>query len=193
MLGSVAAVIPGLMFRNHYFLFVLPATGLMAGIALSAGARQMKRVVSPSTSLALVGMFLAAALSWSVVGEWRLLVSLPDAEVTRAIYGSNPFPESLEIADYLRRSSAPTDKIAVIGSEPQLYFYANRRAATSYIYTYALMEEQPFALRMQQEMIQQIERNQPKFIVYVQVPSSWLGRPTTTSRTSSATSPSRTS
>ena len=86
----------------------------------------------------------------------------------------NPFPESLEIADYLRREASPGDTVAVIGSEPQIYFYSHLRSATGYIYTYALMESQPFAGRMQQEMIREIEAARPRYLVFVKIPSSWL-------------------
>lgn len=58
-------------------------------------------------------------------------------------YGLNPFPESLEIGRFIRENSAENDRIAVIGSEPQIYFYSDRRAATGHIYTYALMEDLP--------------------------------------------------
>ena len=39
---------------------------------------------------------------------------------------------------------------------------------------YALMEDHDYALTMQKEMIQDIESAQPKFIVFVNVPTSWL-------------------
>ena len=42
------------------------------------------------------------------------------------MYAGNPFSESLVIADYLSRHSTPDQQIAVLGSEPQLYFYAKR-------------------------------------------------------------------
>ena len=90
------------------------------------------------------------------------------------MYGANPFPESIEIAKYLRENSTSEDKIAVIGSEPQIYFYSNRRAATGYIYTYALMEDHPYAIKMQGEMINEIESAEPKYMVFVNVLTSWL-------------------
>ena len=46
--------------------------------------------------------------------------------------------------------------MAVLGSEPEIYFLARRHSATGYIYTYGLMEAQPFARRMQDEMIREI-------------------------------------
>ena len=67
--------------------------------------------------------------------------------------------------------------MAVIGSEPEIYFYAGRRAATSYIYMYPLMEPHPFARRMQEDMIAQLERERPRFLVLVNVDTSWSRRP----------------
>jgi hypothetical protein len=98
-------------------------------------------------------------------------------KVSRLFYGGNPFPESLEIAEYLKQNSSPDDTVAVIGSEPQIYFYSNRRAATSYIYAYPLMEPHPYASQMQQEMISQIEAAKPKFLIFVNVSTSWLTAP----------------
>lgn len=97
-------------------------------------------------------------------------------EASRSTYGLNPFPESLEIARYIKNNSNDNDQVAILGSEPQIYFYSNRRSATGYIYTYALMESHPYALTMQREMIAEIERAKPKFLVFVRVATSWLVR-----------------
>jgi hypothetical protein len=92
------------------------------------------------------------------------------------MYFPNPFPESIAIADYIRNNSEPDSTIAVLGSEPQIYFYARRRSATSYLYTYSLMEHHRYALTMQQEMIREIENSRPEYLVYVKIPFSWLRR-----------------
>ena len=39
------------------------------------------------------------------------------------------------------------------------------------------MEEQPYAARMQEEMIAEIEKQKPDYVVYVQDDYSWLPRP----------------
>jgi hypothetical protein len=77
----------------------------------------------------------------------------------------------------LRAQSSPTDTIAVLGSEPQIYFYAQRHSATGFIYTYGLMEPQPYARQMQQEMIREIETARPKFLILVVASKSWLVGP----------------
>src|SRR5207245_2299788 len=74
----------------------------------------------------------------------------PDA-VARAIYGGNPFPESVAVGRYLKERTRADDRIVVIGSEPEVYFYARRRAGTRYIYMYPLFENQPYAASMQDE------------------------------------------
>jgi len=93
------------------------------------------------------------------------------------IYTESPFVESIRIAEYLREHTGRSDTIAVLGSEPQIYFYSNRHSATGHIYVYGLMEAQKYASQMQQEMIREIERARPKFLIFVVMPDSWLQRP----------------
>jgi hypothetical protein len=93
------------------------------------------------------------------------------------IYPESSFAESIRIAEYLREQTTRGDTIAVLGSEPQIYFYSDRHSATGYIYTYGLMEAQRYAGQMQQEMIGEIERADPKFLIFVVMPDSWLQRP----------------
>ena len=93
------------------------------------------------------------------------------------MYKLNPFPESIKIAEYIKAHTSKDDRIAVIGSEPQIYFYADRKSATGYIYAYGLMEPHSYASRMQLEFIQEIEASRPEYIVFVNVTTSWLPEP----------------
>ena len=174
---SFAAVCPGFLFREHYFLMLMPAAALLAGlgteaIASGAGNRAaysgFREIVMAA---AVVGMCVSA-----YAGEQKLYFEKSPDEISRFIYGGNPFPESCVIADSIRCWTGPDDKIAVIGSEPQICFYAHRKSATGFMYTYALMEEHPFARKMQEEMISEIESNRPPYMVFVNVSTSWLVR-----------------
>ena len=99
------------------------------------------------------------------------------SRATYAICGPNPFPESIAVAEYIRKHSKKEDKIAVLGSEAQIYFYSKRQSAAPYIYTYQMMETEPYAPRMQREMVEEIERSRPAYLVFVNVFASWLVRP----------------
>jgi hypothetical protein len=79
----------------------------------------------------------------------------------------------------VRENASRGDKIAVLGSEPQIYFYTRLHSATGYIYMYPLMEIQKYALQMQKEMAREIESARPKYVVLVGTPNSisWLWEP----------------
>ena len=172
--ASFAAVTPGLRFTSHYFILLVPAASLLAGVAVSALGRIAAERRAPRTATAIiVGLPLVATLTWLVHARAFLFEESPP-EIARSIYGSNPFPEAIAIADYLRAHTDESEHIAVIGSEPEIYFYAHRHAATSYLYTYPMMEPQPFARSMQEDMIAQLERERPLYIVFVNVDTSWL-------------------
>jgi hypothetical protein len=102
---------------------------------------------------------------------------LSPEEVCRKLYGGNPFIECRQIGLYLRGHSAPDARIAVLGSEPELLFYARRHSGTGYIYMYDLIAPQPFAEAMQREMISEVETARPEFLVFVKVPISWDLKP----------------
>ena len=93
------------------------------------------------------------------------------------VYNGNPFVECPLIAKYLKEHMTADETVAVLGSEPEIFFDAQRKSATGYIYTYGLMESQPLAESMQKEMIAEIETSKPRFIIVVDVYFSWLYRP----------------
>jgi hypothetical protein len=88
-------------------------------------------------------------------------------------YGENPFPEAIKVAGFLRENSRPDERLVVLGSEPEIYFYSRRQSATGFIYMYPLMEQQRFASQMQRQMIEEVEKNRPGFVVWVWTPMSW--------------------
>lgn len=175
--GGIAAVLPSLRFYDHYFVFLLPAASLFAALGLSAVARLLGSAWSPrvpqigrSTLIVLV----LGAVVWSNRLAWfqTSMVSL-----SRITYGANPFPEAVEIAKFLKAQAQPGERLLVFGSEPELYFYTGMPAATKYIYTYPLVERQPYAKQMQAEMIEEIERMRPEYCVVLHVNQSWIAAP----------------
>jgi hypothetical protein len=176
LVASFLAVCPGFYFRQHYFILLLPAVALLFGVAVSTLRELFGRVVPPVVAAALAVAVPVGAIGAYVTHERDFLFTMGTREVSRSIYAANPFIEAMEIGKYIRDRTEKTDRIAVLGSEPEIYFYADRKAATGYIYTYALMEPQPFALTMQQEMIREIESAHPLYLVFSWIDASWLAR-----------------
>ncbi len=174
---SFLAVCPGFYFRGHYFIFILPAVTILAGAAISAIDVLFQRIIPVILRVFIIGVLSLGVVGYLLYQQRAYLFDNPPETVCRMVYGANPFPESLEIAKFIHNNTGPNDTVAVVGSEPQIYFYSGRRSATSYIYMYPLMELNSFAGSMQQEMIAQIETAKPEFMVFVNVSTSWLAKP----------------
>jgi 4-amino-4-deoxy-L-arabinose transferase-like glycosyltransferase len=172
--AALAAACVGLYFRQQYFLLLTPALALLAALGADHVAGRTRRSLGRRGAAAVAAAAVVLALLQSLWSDRQVLFQFAPAAIARAIYGANPFPEAIAVAEYVRRHTAPGERIAVIGSEPEIYFHAGRAGATGYIYAYPLMEDQPYALRMQQEMVQELEAASPRFFVYVNVPYSWL-------------------
>ena len=172
---SVLAMCPGFYFRPHYFIFVLPAVSLLAGVAISKLTAILQRRLILIKFIPL--LLFAVALSLPILLDKKIFFNVSPNQACGLIYPQNPFLESLRIGSYVREHTEPGDTIAVLGSEPEIYFYSHRHSATGYIYTYGLMEPQKYAQQMQQEMIREIEAARPKYLISVAVVYSWLRRP----------------
>ena len=168
---SALAICPGFYFRPHYFVLILPVISLLAGLAVIKASDLLKSQVSAIRFLAF--LLFVAALGLPIFRERSFLFRVPVNSASHLIYGQSPFLESIRIGDYIREHSNPGDTIAVLGSEPQIYFYAHRHSATGYIYTYGLLESQKYARQMQLEMIHEIEVARPTYLVSVVIDDSW--------------------
>jgi Dolichyl-phosphate-mannose-protein mannosyltransferase len=176
-LFSALTIVPGFYFREHYFITLLPAVGLLVGVFFEFFHTLFLSYFNKSGLLIINFVVFALLISMGIKANSNYLFVQDNAESCKQIYGSNPFVESIGIADFLKQNTSKDDKIAVVGSEPQICFYADRYSATGYIYTYNLVEVHNYSLSMQQEMAKEIEINQPKYFVYIDVGTSWLCRP----------------
>ena len=168
-LFALLATFPGFYFRPHYFIVILPAISLMAGAATAAAPNLAWR-----PARYFIPLLVLVAFAFPLLQQRELFFESSPLEACRMTYGTNPFSESVKIADYLHANTTKEDTIAVLGSEPEIYFYSRRHSATGYIYTYPLMEPHKYPRQMQIEMIHEIELARPKYLVLVVVNKSWL-------------------
>jgi 4-amino-4-deoxy-L-arabinose transferase-like glycosyltransferase len=176
-LASAAALLPGLNFRQHYFVVLLPAVGLLAAIALEWMVGLIPAARSRGAIRTLPFAAVVVMVLFAVSGDRGYYLNDSPDDVCRRIYAGNPFVEAVEIGTRIAGDTVAADTIAVVGSEPEIFLYANRRSATGYLYVYPLVEPQPFNVRMQHEMIAEIEAAQPKYLVYCNIQSSWAATP----------------
>jgi hypothetical protein len=174
LVAGLIALSPGLYFRPHYFLYVLPAAALGFAFAFD----RLHAAVHSRQGGALLRVLPALAFclilfgSLGVRGDYFFRLA-PD-EVSRRIYGANPFPESAAIARAIKSRTTPQDKVLIFGSEPQILFLSGRGSATGFIYMYPMTEVHPYAEALQRKMIKEVLAASPKVIVNVGVYMSWL-------------------
>jgi hypothetical protein len=176
-LTSALAVCPGLYFRPHYFILLLPAVALCVGIAVECARREQERRELErrnGRSLAFVPVLLfAVAYLFSVHGQWKTYFRLDPPALARKIHYDQPYSEAVEAADFIKVRANSEDEIGIIGSEPEVCFYTRLRCATSYLYMYPLMEKQPFDKRMQSDMLNQLQTARQRFLIYEDDERAW--------------------
>jgi hypothetical protein len=177
LLFSFLAVCPGFRFTQHYFILLLPAISLLVSVAVSSATSALAEMRGPLPLRWIPALAFLLVFAFSLFGEKELLFETDPSDASGAIYGMQPFREAVKVGEYLRSHSDSSTRIAVFGSEPEIYFYAHRHSATGYIYAYPLIEDQPYKFAMQQEMISEVEAARPQFIVLVNVLASWFAAP----------------
>ncbi len=172
--ASFAATSVGMRFNSHYFVMSLPALGLLVGLGVAELTRILRQSkAGPAFSLLPAALYCAVCGSL-LYSESGYLFTDPPAEVGQRIYLHNPFREAAEVAAYVKTNSAPGDQIAVLGSEPEIYFLSHRRAATGHLSAYILMEDRPWTHSLQEQMAREIISARPAYIVLVKNKFSWL-------------------
>jgi hypothetical protein len=161
---------------------MLPAAALCAGWAVCAVNQLWRQSAASPRPVSWPVVAYGLALAMTVLANREIWFQVTPAQAAEKIYTGNPFAESEVVSAFIRTNSSPEARVAVLGSEPQIYFLSHRHSATGYIYMYPLMEPQPFADRMQQEMIRQIESTAPEYVVVMAVAASWLPRPDSDTR-----------
>ncbi|MGA9979871.1 MAG: glycosyltransferase family 39 protein [Candidatus Sulfotelmatobacter sp.] len=171
-LFSLLAVCAGFYFRPHYFILLLPAASILAGMAVTSAQRFLAQRRFPASTLVPLLIFCAAC-AFSLWDQRAFLFELDPAAAGQKIYAANPFTEAIAVAKTVRASTTTADTIAVFGSEPEIYFLSARHSATSYIYMYDLIKTQPYQTQMRQEMMRQVESARPRIVIYVDDWASW--------------------
>ena len=123
---SLLALSAGFYFREHYFIFILPAVSLLCCLAIST----LSDLVASRSRLVRFTPVLVfcIALSQPILAGRQFYFEVSTTEACRIAYGSNPFPESIRIAEYSARPLQPE----------RFDRYSRLRAADLFLFTATL-------------------------------------------------------
>ena len=175
-LCAFLATAAGLYFRGHYFILMLPVLCLLIGDGVARLGDSLGGKGYSWFNAAPLGLFLTACV-WFAWENRAIWFELPLARASKQLYLAEAFVECQEVGNYIRAHSSPTDRIAVIGSEPEIYFYARRHSVSGYIYMYDLVRAQPYAAEMRREFMADVERLKPRYLVLINAGASWMPWP----------------
>jgi hypothetical protein len=160
-LCSFAAVCPGWHFRPHYFQYVLPISAMIVGFGYQY--IDFSKVFKNDIFLNKKLIFICLCMSISI--QFNYLFKHNVDKISFRMYPGDGFPDIKEMAFSIKDISQPSDKIGQIANEPQLWFYAERRGASGYLYNYPLFEKQAYANRMIEHYIKEMEYSKPRWFV----------------------------
>jgi hypothetical protein len=161
---SFACVCPGLYFRPHYFQLMFPASALLIALGI---ARCTDFWVKTSQKWQLTPAKLQGlALLAFIIAQFGYLFFWTPNKIILDMYGGDACKEMRDIGITLGQLTKPTDKIGILGGEPEIWFYANRTAAAGFLYHDPLVEHQKYAIEMSNQYIQEMEKARPEIFIY---------------------------
>ncbi|MBW1972444.1 MAG: glycosyltransferase family 39 protein [Deltaproteobacteria bacterium] len=175
---SFLGVCIGGYFRPHYFIFLFPALACLSGV----GAKFIIEKLPKKSEKIAIFILLIIIFAFPLLFYKDYLFTTSGDVICRKIFkGTNPFVEAKHIAKYIAFNSEPNERVYIIGSEPEILFYAKRKSATKYIIFYPLTYPYPDTFFKQQKVFREVKENHPKHIVFVNMKKTLLlqkGAPT---------------
>ncbi|MCX8081407.1 MAG: glycosyltransferase family 39 protein [Bacteroidia bacterium] len=183
---SFAAIVPGYYFYGHYWIQMAPAIGILNGMfvfGISQMAENLFKIKWPYIPHALLVVLGIVAFN-HVQSKNKEFFGYYSSRanynmILRQVYGENPFPECVEIARYLNTKMKPEDQLIVVGSEPQIYVYTNKKCPSRHAYFAAIVNSVPQHKEWQREYTADIEKAAPKYLVFFNHRISLLVQPNT--------------
>ena len=105
LISSILAVCPGFYFRSHYFILLLPAVALFAGVAVNNISSVLRRQITAVRFFPI--LLLASCIAFLVYGQRDLFFRFSPVEISHTIYAGNLFPETIKVAEYVRDHHGP--------------------------------------------------------------------------------------
>jgi hypothetical protein len=164
---------PGLRFYGHYFIQMMPAVAiLIAAMVYAVGDISETKMQSKIGGTIAFSVFLLYCVV-NINKQSSYYFSPNQFEILRQVYGDNPFVESKPVADKIKSVAKPGDQLLVLGSEPQINFYAQMHTPTRHSFMGFTSGMDENAKNWRAEVKKDVEDSKPAFIVLVNHPFSW--------------------
>jgi hypothetical protein len=178
---SAMTIFPGFYFYGHYWIQILPGLALVSAVTFYAVTELLRNVVGlKSARIPYVYVFVFTAAALIHLNKLKSYYFNPNYDrILRNVYGNNPFPETAKIAEYINANSKPEDNIISIGSEPELYFYTQKKCPSRHAYFSALVDNVKEHREWQREFVADVNKANPRYVIFYNHPISLMVQPET--------------
>ncbi len=172
LISAVAVVYPQKVMTLYHWTLAFPALVLCAG-ALAWEVRRRRWVV------AAIAVAVAANIGYRFYAD-QWLISKPylTGQQTRAeFFASQAVQDEIEVAEHMRDRTTPEDLIWVWGNHSIMYYWADRRSPTRFIFNSPLMAaigENEFQPRWKNEVLESLHAHPPTYIVITWYDRTWF-------------------
>ncbi len=165
----------GLHFRNQYFQLLIPAQALLT----AWGIQYIYLMLLNKNRCLRFGYYALAALLvlFPLVNLIKQYHFISPDMISRKLYGPQLFTMAKTISNYVADHTAPTDKIYILGSEQEIYFYSQRACINAHITAYTLTYAYGDPIARQKEVIQDLKKNLPPYLIEVNMSTSLFDYP----------------
>lgn len=177
---SSMMIVPGFYFYGHYWIQLIPGLAILAGLTFHSAMSLLNSFNLKSKYIKYAYLTVFCMLTYGHLNKLKAYYFNPNYErILRNVYGNNPFPESMEIANWINANSKPEDKIVLLGSEPQIYFYTKKKCPSRHAYFAAIVDNVPQHKEWQREFVKDVEAAKPKYIIFFNHAISLFVQPNT--------------
>jgi len=160
-----AAIFPGMPYRHYFLPLALP---LVLGLAMLA-----QECLGPGTRVRRAAFGLALLLPWlGPLANGLSLLRIGEDAPPVFVRFLRPLDRAGVVADAIAARTEPGEPILIVGSEPQIYYLANRPAATRLIHLYTTTGPYSFAPSLRLEFVRDLREKRPRWVLLVNVASS---------------------
>lgn len=165
---SLLSTAIGLGFMPHYFVPVVPFAALGTAACLYGAVTKFGSGIKYLfATLGGIVVFLPVLLNYSYFFK-------PDyPEILEKCYHWNGFAEAKAISKELNKRLKPGERVAVLGSEPEINFYTNTDHCSPHLYLYPLLREHKLTAQYKQQYLRDIFSCNAEYVVLTASEASW--------------------
>ncbi|PDW04218.1 ArnT family glycosyltransferase [Candidatus Viridilinea mediisalina] len=148
----------------HYYLAAMPIFSLWAGAGLAWWAQGLAQRMGQTWIAALLASLITGALIAPVPNEIAELRQMEPNDQISQLYewdGAYFFAYAREVAAYVANNVPPDQPIFVWAAEPQIYYLAQRRPSSRFVYDYPV-DRLPSA---REELLASLRQHAPPLII----------------------------